>query len=206
MAFWSTDLQSGTKDPKRKYRFKVIFNGLDANGDGIIWFAKTVKKPSYNITQAEHTFLNHKFYFPGKVEWQEVNMTLVDPVSPGAVAQTNAIIRSAGYKIPGSAADLETMSKGKASTAMGAVQIIQIDAEGNHIETWTLKNPSFVSVDFGELSYEDDALLDIQLGLRYDWAECDIHTGVAGVDGAKLDKITNAKGSDKEFFKTTGDG
>ena len=65
MAFWSTDLQSGTKDPKRKYRFKVIFNGLDANGDGIIWFAKTVKKPSYNITQAEHTFLNHKFYFPG---------------------------------------------------------------------------------------------------------------------------------------------
>ena len=204
MAFWSTDLQTGTKDPKRKYRFKVIFNGLDADGSGIIWYAKTVKKPSYNVTQAEHTFLNHKYYFPGKVEWQEVNMTLVDPVSPGAVAQTNAIVRSAGYKVPGSADELETMSKGKFSAALGAIQIVQIDAEGNHIETWTLKNPSIMSADFGELSYEDDGLVDISLGFRYDWAECDINTNVAGVAGAQIQKIANGKGSDKEFFKTSG--
>lgn len=205
MAFWSTDLQAGTKDPKRKYRFKVIFNGLDANGDGIIWYAKTVKKPSYNITQAEHTFLNHKYYFPGKVEWQESAMTLVDPVSPGAVAQTNAIIRSAGYKVPGSATDLETISKGKFSAALGAVQIIQIDAEGNHIETWSLKNPTIMAVDLGELSYEDDGLVEISLTFRYDWAECDINEGIVGVDGAKLDKIGNGKGSSSEFFKTTGE-
>lgn len=202
MAFWSQELQAGTKDPKRKYRFKIIFTGL---GDGIIWYAKTVKKPSYNITQAEHTFLNHKYYFPGKVEWQEVSMTLVDPVSPGAVAQTNAIIRSAGYKPPGNSSELETISKGKASAAMGSIKIIQIDAEGNHIEEWALKNPSIMSVDFGELSYEDDGLLDIQIGLRYDWAECTIKDGIAGVDGADLNRIANAKGEKNKFFNTNGD-
>ena len=168
-------------------------------GDGVIWFAKSVKKPSYNITQAEHTFLNHKYYFPGKVEWQEVSMTLVDPVSPGAVAQINALVRSAGYKPPGTSSELETVSKGKASTALGSIKIIQIDANGNDIEVWELKNPSIVSVDFGELSYEDDGLLDIQLGLRYDWAECTIKGD--GVDGASLERITNAQGDNKEFFK-----
>ena len=202
MAFWSQELQAGTKDPKRKYRFKIIFTGM---GDGIIWYAKTVKKPSYNVTQAEHTFLNHKYYFPGKVEWQEVSMTLVDPVSPGAVAQTNAIIRSSGYKPPGNSNELETISKGKASAAMGSVKIIQIDAEGNHIEEWSLKNPTIMSVDFGELSYEDDGLLDIAIGLRYDWAECTIKDGVAGVEGADLNRITNAKGAKNKFFNTNGD-
>ena len=62
-----------------------------------------------------------------------------------------------------------------------------------------------MAVDLGELSYEDDGLVEIGLTFRYDWAECDIAESLTGVDGAKLDKISNGKGSSSEFFKTTGD-
>ena len=36
--------------------------------------------------------LNHKFYYPGRLEWQTIDVTLVDPVSPDAVSTVNDII------------------------------------------------------------------------------------------------------------------
>ena len=102
MAFW-TSVGGNTKDPKRGFRFKVEFNGYNADGSGVLWFAKKVTKPNFSVTESSHSFLNHNYYYPGRVEWQEISLTLVDPVSPGAVAQTNAIIQASGYKIPADA-------------------------------------------------------------------------------------------------------
>ena len=199
MAFWSTELEAGTRDPKRKFRFKVQFGGLTE--DGVVWFAKTVNKPNFTITEAEHTFLNHKFYYPGRVEWQEISMTLVDPVSPNASAQLAAIIRASGYKPPAGPSQLETISKGKAGKALGRIQIDQIDAEGLSIETWVLMNPFIKSVKYGDLDYSDDALIDVELGIRYDWAELIIPT--AGLP-ANVELITGVIEDPKKFFTTEG--
>jgi hypothetical protein len=144
------------------------------NGGDIVWFAKKVAKPSYTITESKHSYLNHNFYFPGRVEWDTISMTLVDPVSPGAVAQTNALVVASGYQVPGSPADLASMSKGKSTAAVGYLVIEQIDSDGNVTEAWTLKNPFIKSVKFGELDYESDDLSMIELELRYDWAVCEI--------------------------------
>ena len=35
-----------------------------------------------------------------------------------------------------------------------------------------MKNPFIKSVKYGDLSYEDDALRTVELGIRYDWARC----------------------------------
>jgi len=201
MAFWSTELISGTRDPKRQFRFKVIFGGLDNANDGVIWWAKTVNKPSYTVTESDHTYLNHKFYFPGRVEWDPVTLALVDPVSPNATAQISALIRAAGYTIPGDATTLETMSKGKATTSLGAVSIIQVDAEGKSIENWSLKNAFIKSVKFGDLDYSGDDLIQIDLELRYDWAELSFDTNnVPDVaDLAKIEGGTKPK-DDRKFY------
>ena len=180
MAFWSEQYNANSKDPKRGFRFKITFQGM--NGGDIVWFAKKVAKPSYTITESKHSYLNHNFYFPGRVEWDTISMTLVDPVSPGAVAQTNALVVASGYQIPGSPADLSSMSKGKSTAAVGYLVIEQIDSDGNVTEMWTLKNPFIKSVKFGELDYESDDLSMIELELRYDWAVCEIG---ANADGAQ---------------------
>jgi hypothetical protein len=178
MAFWSEQYNAQSKDPKRGFRFKITFQGM--NGGDIVWFAKKVAKPSYTITEAKHSYLNHNFYFPGRVEWDTISMTLVDPVSPGAVAQTNALVVASGYQIPGSPADLSSMSKGKSTASVGYIIIEQIDAEGNVTEEWTVKNPFVKSVKFGELAYDNDDLSEIELEIRYDWAVCTIGNNADG--------------------------
>ena len=172
MAFWSEQYNAQSKDPKRGFRFKITLQGM--NDSDIIWFAKQVGKPSYTITESKHSYLNHNFYFPGRVEWDTISMTLVDPVSPGAVAHTNALGVAAGYQVPGSSEDLASMSKGKATAAINYLLIEQIDSNNQVIESWTLKNPFVKAVNFGELAYDNDDLTEIEIEFRYDWAVCEI--------------------------------
>jgi len=218
MAFFTQGFDNGTKDPKRKFRWKVSINTM--NDSGCIWWAKTVAKPNFEISESEHTFLTHKFYYPGRVTWGEVEMTLIDPVNPGAVATLNAAIRAQGYHIP--AVDLnaanpnlvdasfETMSKGKGGDSLGNVLIQQLNADGVITEEWELMNPWIKGVKYGDLDYSSDDLLEIALTLRYDWAVCRIGDaatgGDAGVAGAEssYNPPNGVEVPNKTFF-TSGD-
>ena len=93
MAFW----KEHNAEPKRNYRFKISIMGFGSNS--IIWWAKGFKPPSYEVSEATHDFVDNKFHFPGRLTWNECSMTLVDPVSPNAVALTNNIIIDSGYKV-----------------------------------------------------------------------------------------------------------
>ena len=67
MAFWSKDYDSADLDPKRGFRFKVMFAGVQGSGDqGLIWWAKKVTKPSFDVTESKHTFLDKHFYYPSR--------------------------------------------------------------------------------------------------------------------------------------------
>ena len=183
MAFWSNDFSAGGEDPKRKYRWKVQFDGLGGGKDnGIAWFAKTVGKPNFTVTESDHTFLNHKFYYPGRVEWQPVTLVLVDPVSPVNVgAQIAALATAAGYELPNAATStaFKTMSKSKAASSIGTITIQQLNSEAVALETWTLKNPFIKTFKWGDLDYSADDLIEMELEIRYDWAECIFSNGVA---------------------------
>lgn len=168
MAFWTDGANS--MDPKRKFRFKVQLLGYAGAAQNATWYTKTVKKPSFQITEAEHTYLNHKFYYPGRTEWQTIDITLVDPADPDAASKTLEIISAAGYNPPTDPNSFSTMSKFGAVRSLGGVIIDQIDDQGSSLEKWTLVNPFITNVDFGDLSYEDDALSEITLTFRYDWA------------------------------------
>ena len=195
MAFWSETYNANSKDPKRGFRFKISFQGL--NNDQIVWFAKKVGKPSYTITESKHSYLNHNFYFPGRVEWDTITMTLVDPVSPNAAAQTNALVVASGYQIPGNAEDLSSISKGKSAAAIRYIIIEQIDSNNEVVERWTVKNPFVKSVKFGELAYDNDDLSEIELEIRYDWAVCEV---AAGDKAQKFNSQLNTITSESSFF------
>lgn len=164
MAFW-TDAEN--KDPKRGFRFLVIMGNME---NGATWYAKAVNKPSITVSEESHKFLGHTFYYPGSVEWNEVTVTLVDPVSPDAAANTAAILRASGYSPPADVNDTTTISKQAATTALGGVTIQQIDSLGNMIEKWTLWNAFVTEVTYGDLAYDSESLTEITVKLRYDWA------------------------------------
>lgn len=188
MAFW-TDAQN--KDPKRAYRFIVNLGNMP---NGAQWYAKAVKKPAITITEVDHSFLNHKFYYPGRAEWDTVEVTLVDPVSPDAAANTAAILQASGYTPPIDVTSTTTISKQDAVNALGGVIIQQIDSEGTPMETWTLWNPFITGVTYGDLSYEEDSLTEVTITIRYDWAV--LETANAAQAGG-----TAAAFNRNEFFK-----
>ena len=89
MPFWSENFGTNPslKDPKRKFRFTVQFQGIDAaQGGALLWYAKSCDKPKFEIASTEHKYLNHTFYYPGSVTWQEISVAMVDPVDPDMTA------------------------------------------------------------------------------------------------------------------------
>lgn len=171
--FW-TDKQL---EPKRAYRFRCTLLGQAITGqafpNGASYFIKTVQKPGIEISAKEHMYLGHKFYYPGLVTWNPnpIEIKLIDPVTPDASGILSGMIEASGYQIPADARMMTTISKNKAVDSLGGVKIEQLDAEGNKIEEWTLKNPFIKAVKFGELDYSKEDLTEITLTIQYDWCE-----------------------------------
>ena len=191
MSFWT----DGSVEPKRNYRYLVTFTGPTANASGprtvldsvgVIWFAKNVTVPSFNVTSVTHDFLDNKYYYPGRVEWQTVSLTLVDPVSPDAVEFVNEILTNTGYKIKGKGAAAISTSAGLGATTisksgaikagLGNLTIDIINENGESLEQWKLQNPFIESAKFGDLDYTNDDLRTVELTIKYDWATCGVGT------------------------------
>ena len=157
--FWANK----TAEPKRKYRFILTLAGIDS------WVITKVNRPSFNITESEHTFYNHKFYYPGKVEWQTVTFSLVDPISPDATGYIVGILGACGYNVPQPGV-YDSISKQKAVEVLGEVKIKAKNAEGADVEIWTLRNAWVKNVTMGEFEYASDDMLSMDIELRYDYA------------------------------------
>ena len=84
------------------------------------------------------------------------------------------------------------MTKATAATALGVVQIIQMDATGaTDLETWQLKNAFISDIKYGDLTYGNDDLTEMSITLKYDWATLTV--GTAG-------SIATADPSATQFF------
>ena len=94
--FWA----NSTMEPKRQFRFKVEITGINADTGGpLVWYAKAVNKPSFEVSTGEHVYLNHKFYYPGGVTWNPVSLTLVDPRDPDMSATLSDIVQQKGFAV-----------------------------------------------------------------------------------------------------------
>jgi hypothetical protein len=168
-SFWSDP----NLDPKRQYRFVVYINNFDP------FIAKTVKKPSFTIGVSRHQYLNHEFKYPTTVKWNDVTMTFADPANPDVTKSFVGLLQQSGYSYPTDPNNRSTVSRDKSVVALGQVRIQQIDADGNPIEEWVLHNAFVSSVEFGQLSYASEDMVEINATLVYDWAQ--ITSNVGGV-------------------------
>jgi len=163
MSFWSNPLPP---EAKRVYRWLIYIGGIAP------WIAKKCTKPSFTMTETKHAYLNHTYYYPGRVEWQTIDVTLVDPANPDVASTIMAMMEGSGYIVPKNENHTpRTIGKDTAGAALGGVKIKQIDSFGDALETWNLKGAFLKDVKFPELSYESDDIAEITLTLRYDWAE-----------------------------------
>tara|TARA_Y100000310_G_scaffold340440_1_gene436262 strand:- start:894 stop:1475 length:582 start_codon:yes stop_codon:yes gene_type:complete len=166
MSFWN----QATVEPKRSFRWLLYISGMPQ------FIVTKVKKPSFRIGNTPHNFLNYEFKYPGRVSWQDINFTVVDPVDPDSTASLFNILEAAGYRVPSAyeEANARTVSKeGLVNSLGGQIRIVQLDADGNTedpLESWVINNPQITTVDFGDLDYSQEGMVNIAVTVAYDWA------------------------------------
>jgi len=175
--FWSDN----TFEPKRKYRYTVDLGGTEIASHLI----KKVDKPSWTSDNFEHKFLNHTFKYPGRIQWDDISLALVDADEPHTSKKLYNILKNSGYPLPDGTTDgtdldvtqatETTTGKRDATAQLGVVKIHQYSGQGGGItgsptETWTLHNAFIKDCKFGDLDYESEDLVEITLTLSYDWA------------------------------------
>ena len=166
-------------EPKRQFRFLVQLSLGPDGGQDVTFLAKSVDRPSYTISDNPHQFFNHTFYYPGRVTWNTISLTLVDPVSPNGAELLYQYLETAGVQKPTSidAATGTTITKSSATAAMGRMVIQEIATptgggnESQIVGQWELLNPFFTDVNFGSHDYGSEDMIDIAITVRYDWAE-----------------------------------
>lgn len=62
-------------------------------------------------------------------------------------------------------------SSGGAADAEALIVIQQLNSDGKVIEQWTLHNPVIKSLEWGELQYGSDDLVEYKLSIEYDYAK-----------------------------------
>jgi len=183
-------------EPKRKFRFMVDFSSF--SHENIM--AMKCTKPSYELSGVtEHRVLNHTFKFPGIVKWNDIDVSFLDAHEPNMATKFWNALNNSGFVEPDHANALATgITKNSAYRSLGEVSIKQLNGgemgilgmgdqgEGSgglgfvptrYSEEWILKNAFVKSVKWGDLDYNSDDLVQIDMSITYDYA---IYNGAGG--------------------------
>ena len=165
--FW----QNADSNPKRNYTYRVTI------GDKVAFWAKAVTLPTFDVSNVEIHHFDNRYYFPGRVTWNPVSITMVDPISED-VAKLVSNFLQPSYQVPASEGDKSKSLERKAlMDAIGPTVKIEVydpkDTKNTIVETWELKNPFIESAKYGDLAYDSDDLKTIEISIRYDYAKHD---------------------------------
>jgi|10_taG_2_1085330.scaffolds.fasta_scaffold01407_4 hypothetical protein len=161
--FWT----SPQLEPKKSYQYTVAFENIGS------FLIKGATLPAVEIGTIEADYTQYKFYYPGKMSWSPVEFTIYDVAGPQSVAKKlQSILGKVGVKMPVNSNDQATMSKMGFADKLGDIKITQLGTGGasDPQGTWTLVNPIITSVNYGTQGYSEESLIEVTVGVQYDWA------------------------------------
>ena len=149
-----TDMLPNKFEPKRKNRWVFAIEGIDA------YLIKSTKRPSVKTEEKEIPWINSRRYIAGKTTFDTIEVSLYDAIAPSGAQQVMEWVRTHFESVSGRA--------GYADFYKRDCQLKLLDPVGTVIELWDIKGSFITSANFGELGYDGDDILEIQLDLRFD--------------------------------------
>lgn len=144
-------------EPKRKNRFIFMIEGIDA------YLIQKAARPKITTDEIEIPFINSRRYVAKDTKFNEISVTLHDPIAPSGAQQVMEWIRLHFEAVSGRA--------GYADFYKRDCALKMLDPVGTVIELTDIKGAFLKDVDFGELDYSTGAdLAMITLSIRYDLA------------------------------------
>jgi len=141
-------------EPKRKSRWILMIEGIDA------YIVKSVARPTMTTDEIEVPFINSRRYLAGATKFGTMACALHDPIAPSGAQQVMEWVRLHYESVSG--------RSGYADFYKRDLQLKLLDPIGSVIELWDIKGAFITESNFGELTYEEGALAEITLTLRYD--------------------------------------
>lgn len=145
-------------EPLRKNRFLFRFPsdlGIQE------WWVSNASRPTISQSATEIPFLNTSTWVVGRYTWDEIRVTLRDPIGPSASQAVMEWVRLASESVTG--------RQGYAVSYKRDIVIELLDPTGVAISQWICKNCIPLTVSFGDLAYDDDGLATIEITIRPDY-------------------------------------
>lgn len=144
-------------EPKMKNRFIMEIDGIPS------YLIKTSGRPSIAFEKVTLDHINVKRHLKGKGEWEDIEITLYDPIVPSGAQAVMEWIRTSHESLTG--------RDGYADMYKKDLDIYSLGPVGDKVENWKLKGAFIVSAGFGELDWADGTgFQEISLTLSMDYA------------------------------------
>ena len=152
----ANDIMFNPFEPKLKNRYIMQIDGIPA------YLIKSAARPQITFEEVALDHMNVKRYVKGKGEWQQLQVTLYDPVVPSAAQAVMEWVRLSHESVTGRDGYADFYKKDVTFQVLGPV--------GDIVEEWKLKGAFIQDANFGDLAFESNEPADITLTLRYDYA------------------------------------
>ncbi len=143
-------------EPKLSNRFIMNIEGIPA------FLVKTTGRPNITLNEVELNHINVKRYVKGRAEWQQLTVTLYDPIVPSGAQAVMEWVRLHHESVTGRDGYSDFYKKDITFNVLGPV--------GDKVEEWTLKGAFIQAATFSDMDYGATNVSDISLTLRYDYA------------------------------------
>ena len=142
--------------PKVANRYVLYVDGIPS------FLIKKAARPSVKFNTITMDHINTQRKIQGKATWDDITLTLYDPIVPSGAQAVMEWIRLGYESVTGRAGYSDFYKKEIVINVLGPV--------GDKVEEWTLKGAFPTSGGFGDLDWGSDSPMEISVGIAYDYA------------------------------------
>ena len=143
-------------EPKVKNRFIMYVDGIPS------YIIKKVNAVQVQMNEIKLNHINVYRKIKGKADWQDIEMTLFDPITPSGAQAVMEWVRLHHESVTGRDGYSDFYKKDVTINALGPV--------GDIVSEWVIKGAFIKTANFGDFSWDDDAAaqeITVTLGMDY---------------------------------------
>ena len=125
------------------------------------FMVKNVKAPNFQDTSIKLDHINSYRKIRGKREWQDMDMTLYDPITPSGAQAVMEWARLSYESVTGRAGYSDFYKKNLQLDVLGPV--------GDIVSQWVIQGAFIVNADFGQYDWSVDEVVDLSITVAMDY-------------------------------------
>lgn len=143
-------------EPKVAMRFIMYVDGIPS------FIIKATDRPSIDQGEIVLDHINVERKLKGKSRWQDITMTLYDPIVPSGAQAVMEWVRLHHESVTGRDGYSDFYKKDLTLNSLGPI--------GDKVEEWTIKGAFIKSATFGNMDWSSEDAVNIELTIGMDYA------------------------------------